>query len=322
MHLLDKDTMAGIGYIMIVHLGAAFLLGIIRYLSDENTFHSVQLVFFYSFGPLVMMLPLVILQKWSLKTPCSKIYILRGIGEFGGWAASFFALTLITLPMQTALSFTVPLFAIPLSIMLLKERAGSHVWISLIMGFIGVLIVTRFAGFAGEAVLGASTLNEGVLYMLFASLLFAGCTNCIRALAMRKEPAGRIMFYMYAYTSLFTLLFIATDSATYWQPIAMSHMPWIIAISLISLSQQYFVTKAFEKAPLTVIMPLQFVVLILVSIMAYLVFDELIDSWTLVGALLIFAGAIFHVFKSTKKMDAAATPQEVIVPVTPAPEKE
>ncbi len=301
---MNRDAAIGIGYILIVHLCAPLLLAGIRFLADDHGYHPFQLVFFYSVVPLAVLIPIALIQKWPLKTTKHKPYIMRGGGEFSGFALQFFSLQTISLPMQTALAFTVPLFAIPIALVLFKEKIGKHIPISLAVGFIGVLMITRPGGEA---------MDVGVFYMLMAALMFAFCVNMIRLVASADEPPQRIMFYMYFYTSIITAPF----ALYHWTPIMSDHVIYIAMIATASIAQQFFVAKALQKAPITIIMPMQFMMLVFVSIMAYFVFSEVIDVWTASGAAIILAGSMYHIFKSTRHVEiiAEATSGEILVAI-------
>lgn len=287
---LNRDTMAGIGYILIVHATMPLLLAGIRFLDADFGYHPFQLVFIYFSLPLLIVLPMAIIKKWPLRTTKHVPYGLRSLGEFGGFALQFFALQTITLPVQTALSFTVPILAIPIAIILFREKIRYYIPISLAIGFVGVLIVTRPF---------TETMDIGVFYMLAAALAFAFCVNMIRLTASSGEPPQRIMFYVYFYTTLITAPF----ALMHWTPIETPHLIYIAMIGVASILAQFFVGKAFQKAPVAIIMPTQFLTLIFVAVMAYFVFGEVLDFWTTVGAAVILSGALFHIYKSSREHD-------------------
>lgn len=294
---LNRTVLAGIGYILIVHAVTPLMLAGIRFLDADYGYHPFQLVFFYFAVPLLVVLPVALIKKWPLKTTKHVPYSLRSMGEFGGFALQFFALQTITLPLQSALSFTVPILAIPIALILFKEKIRYYIPVSLGIGFVGVLIVTRPF---------TEPLDIGVFYMLAAALVFAFCVNMIRLTASSGEPPQRIMFYVYAYTTIVTGIAMVVGSEmgiAHWTPIAPEHVRFIAMIATASLAQQFFVAKALQKAPITIIMPMQFTMLIFVAIMAYFVFDEVTDFYEVVGAAVILSGAIFHVYKSTREQE-------------------
>ncbi len=70
-------------------------------------------------------------------------HLQRGVSQFGSMTCMFFAFSLMSLGSAVAISFAAPLFTTLLSATVLKERVGIHRWSALVVGFIGVVIVTE-----------------------------------------------------------------------------------------------------------------------------------------------------------------------------------
>ena len=68
---------------------------------------------------------------------------------------------------------------------------------------------------------------------------------------------------------------------------------WLGVIGVLTYAVQVLVGKAISKVPYMVIIPLNFVQLIFSTISSYLFYEKLIDGWTLAGALLILASALY-----------------------------
>jgi len=65
------------------------------------------------------------------------------------------------------------------------------------------------------------------------------------------------------------------------------------------------ISKAYSKADLSVVQPFDFTRLIFTSIIAYFAFDEIIDIYSLIGALIIVSGTIFIAPKRRKNYNQA-----------------
>lgn len=247
--------------------------------------HAFQIMLCYSAVATACMLPWAFKQGISgLKTTRIKLYGLRGILEYGAFTLSFFSLGFLgeyfTLPMHTALNFITPIFATIATILILKERSGAHTWIALIAGIIGVLIITRP---------GMIPLSPGVLYVLGAALGFSLCGVVIKLLCS-TESSKHIAFYMLAMTTIFALPL----GVSHWVNPGLDGWFWLSIIGIIAYLQQVYVAKAIAKVPFMVLIPINFVSLVFSTILSYLVYEKLIDSWTLVGAVLILASTIYN----------------------------
>ena len=90
-----------------------------------------------------------------LRTRRYREHLQRGLSQFGSMTCMFVAFRALSLGSAIAISFSAPLFTTLLSILILKERVGVHRWSALIVGFVGVLIITHP---------GAGMLTYGALF--------------------------------------------------------------------------------------------------------------------------------------------------------------
>src|SRR6202040_3120309 len=97
-----------------------------------------------------------------LRTNRYREHLQRGLSQFGSMLCWFLAVSALSLGSATAIGFAPPLFTTLLSIVILKEKVGIHRWSALIVGFVGVLIVTHP---------GAGALTYGALFALGCSAL-------------------------------------------------------------------------------------------------------------------------------------------------------
>ncbi|MGQ9838241.1 MAG: EamA family transporter [Cyanobacteriota bacterium] len=79
----------------------------------------------------------------SLHTERLGLFALRGILNTIAMLLFFWALSRLPLAEVTALSFTIPLFALLFAIWLLRERVYLQRWVALGLGFVGMIILLR-----------------------------------------------------------------------------------------------------------------------------------------------------------------------------------
>jgi drug/metabolite transporter (DMT)-like permease len=73
---------------------------------------------------------------------------------------------------------------------------------------------------------------------------------------------------------------------------------WLAVIGGLTYAVQVLVGKAISKVPYMVIIPLNFVQLVFSTILGYLVYNQLIDTWTLAGAVIILGGTIYNTYRT------------------------
>lgn len=205
--------------------------------------------------------------------------------------------TQIPLTTASAVSFTAPIFVVMLSIPLLGERVGKHRWLAVFMGFAGVLIVVRPT---------PAGVEPAMLYVLFAAMLFALYQILTRRLAT-VDSAGTTAIYTIVVSLLVSAVLVPWH---YVSPSANDVAVWIAfaATGLLGGLRHLFVIKAYEHAPASVISPFFYAELVGVTILGLLVFADLPDRWTVVGAVIIVASGLYiaHRERVQSRIDATA----------------
>jgi drug/metabolite transporter (DMT)-like permease len=78
-----------------------------------------------------------------------------------------------------------------------------------------------------------------------------------------------------------------------WQEPHLNELIWLALLGIVTNEAQFCMNKAYKGTQMNVLMPFDFSRLIFTSILAYLFFAEIIDIWTLVGAMIIFSSALY-----------------------------
>jgi drug/metabolite transporter (DMT)-like permease len=293
MHQKRETTIAIVLFLMVLLINS-IIFSIVPHISIPEYgygYHGFQILMVYSIIALLCFVPWAIKQgKTGLRTTRLKGHSLRAVFEYTAYSLTLISLSYLgdvfTLPMHTALNFISPLLATLITILVLKEKSHAHTWIALIVGIIGVLVITRP---------GVIPANPGVIYVLGAALGFSSCGVIIKSLSSTESPK-HIAFYMLLLTSIFSI----PMGLYHWQTPSLDGWAWLIAIGLLTYAVQILVGMAISKVPYMVIIPLNFAQLIFSTILSYLVYAKLIDMWTFVGALVILAGTIYNTWKSTR----------------------
>lgn len=217
------------------------------------------------------------------------VQIIRNLFHFAGQNLWFFAITVIPLAQVFALEFTSPIWILLLSPLFLGERLTRPRVFAAILGFIGVLIVTRP---------GATPISMGVVTAALAALCFA-FTGILTKRLTRTESLTCILAYLTVTQAVFGLICAGYDGDIA-LPTAES-APLLGLVGLAGLIAHFCLTKALSIAPATVVMPIDFVRLPMIAVVGMLVFGEVLDPWVFVGAVLIFAGNYYNIWSETRK---------------------
>jgi drug/metabolite transporter (DMT)-like permease len=240
-------------------------------------------------GVIVVAVAAVVFGTWRrINRQQFSLHFARNLMHFIGQNLWFYAVTVIPLAQVFALEFTSPIWVILLSPLVLGERITLNRAIAALMGFIGVLIVTR-PDMAG--------INTGVM-MAASSAIFFAFTIIFTKRLTRTQSITCILFYLTVLQLIFGLL-----TAGYDGDIALPDaetLPWLILIGVAGLLAHFCITNALAIAPATVVVPIDFVRLPVIAIIGMLVYGEALDLWVLLGAGIIFAGNYLNIWSETR----------------------
>lgn len=286
----DHDLKIGMVWFVLTGLQSVLVNTTMRLMIDNFGYHAFQLVFFYSAMAAGMYLP-SLLRNPALYIPKEHktLYAFRGVMEVVGFSLIFYSLSVLPFAVVTVLSFVTPAFGALAAIVFLKEKMTTPKWVGMIAGFVGVLIVAQP---------GSEDIGWEVILPVAAAAAFALCIVCIRILT-RTEPPSRIAFVTLGLMACFSLPL----AVPHWQMPELSHVPWLITLALQVAAVQYSVGKALQKIDLTTSQPFMFLGLIWSSIIGYFLFGEVVDQYTVLGAVIIVAGIVYSVRRKATRLD-------------------
>ena len=222
--------------------------------------------------------------KWVGKTHNFSKQLMRGLTQAG--SAVIFLVGLRTIPIAdaTSIAFVAPLFVIVFSYFILKEPIGFRRWLAVIIGFSGTLIIIRP---------GFEIINLGHLFIIIAALLFALRQILSRLLASTDDPITTAFFT--AYTSVFIFVLF---QPWVWTPIAdKNHIFLFLVYAAFAGTAEFLVIKSLQIAHAVVVSPLQYTLLIWVTIFGFIIWGILPDFWTFLGAGVIIATGLYSLHR-------------------------
>lgn len=204
----------------------------------------------------------------------------------------FYALGYMKLADAVALHFTLPLFGVILAVVILREKVGAHRWGATAIGFLGTLVVLR-PGTAEISLAAVAVLVSASLYAL---------ASIQSKILMRTENAGIIVFYMNA----FIVVFIAVPLAIQWVTPAPWQIALLIAVGGANTLAQLAIQHAFAAADASAVLPFDFLRLPISALAGFVLFSEVPDIWTGLGAMIIFASAYYIAWRERRLGKRAA----------------
>ena len=241
---------------------------------------TFEILFFRSvIGVCIILFFLVkkkLLREINLKQ--IRTHLKRNSAHFIGQNLWLYALASITLAEVTSLEFTMPIWIVFFSYLMLNEKLDKYKIISVCIGFIGVLITVRP---------DIETLNLGLIAAAISAIVFA-LTNIYTRKLTRTESTLTILFFLTSMQLVFGLITSLLDGQL--DIPTNENIFWIVTIGFAGLGAHYCITTALSLAPPTVVAPIDLLRLPIVVLIGVFFYSEQGDIFIYFGAsLIIFA---------------------------------
>ena len=294
---VNTNEMEGIAWMITSAFCFAMTTSIVRHLAVD--LHPLVMLFFRNIFAVPVLFLVVFRPGQKLfTTPHLPMHFLRAVIAMSAMGLWFYAITIMPLPAATALSFTTPLFTTIAAILILKERAGWHRWIALFIGFLGVLIILHPT---------PASFSYTSLFVLLAAVGWA--ISNVQAKALSRVEKPKLMVF---YLTLFMTPLSFVPAFLAWQSPTLEQVCWLIAMSLVSNFSHFSLSKAVSKTEIMVILPFDFMRLVFISAIAYVVFSQVVDLYTIVGAGIIVGSAVYIAQREAKLKKLKISPEEMI----------
>ena len=256
----------------------------VRHLSAE--LHPLQIAFFRNFFGLIVFVPLVMRSGVGfLRTQRFRLHGLRAILNVISMFMFFYALSMTPLARVTALSFTAPIFAAVLSVVVLGERFRLRRWSAIAAGFAGTMVILRP---------GMIEIDAGSVLVVVSAALW-GLTLIIIKVLGRTESSMTITGYMNLLLSAISLV----PAIYVWQTPQPLAWGFLLAVGVLGTLGQIALTESLRQADTTVVLPFDFLKLVWAAVLGYLFFAELPDALTWVGAAIVFASGFYIAYRES-----------------------
>lgn len=198
-------------------------------------------------------------------------------------ASLFVSLTHLPIAEATAIGFTGPLFLTVLSVFVLQERVGWHRWMAVVIGLAGVVVIVRPGGAvwhwsAGMALLGA------VCFALFQLVT--------RRLADQDRHQTTLL-----YTSIGGTAWASLLVPFFWTTPSITHIGVFLVIGAMGAGAHFAMLQAFARAEASLLAPFNYTKIIWVTILGYLVFDDLPGIETVIGCSIIASAGLYVLYR-------------------------
>ena len=264
---------------------------IINYLSVNQ----IEFYHFIFYGtPAYLSVPIFLLIKGDLKKNllCNnyRIPIIRGIIFAPMPIITFIALKNITLPEFTTLNMSAPLFGAIYAYLFLNEKLNKYIYLSLAMGFSGVLFVIQP---------GFETFNIYFLVALFGVILITSTTTLVNKYHTATSALG---FFMYGgliiHIFSFVLFMLDPLKVNFNVFLLITTASILINIAILLTTFAFQISQKFYSS----VFCLVYLQIVWSSLIGIIIFNEYLNYIAYLGAFMIIISGIISIPAQKKQL--------------------
>lgn len=280
-------------------IACVILSGVLYSTSDAISKHlaltlpPVEIAWLRWVGFLLIVAPVLIRTRFGvLRSRAVPTHVLRGLCMLGSSVLFIMGLRYLPLADATTINFISPLLVTALSILLLREDVGVRRWAAVVAGLVGVVIVIR----PGSGTFGATAL----LPIASASCWALGIVMT-RRLAGVDGPWTAMCYMAIVGVAVLSLLVVPVYVPPGWAEIGLA-----AGMAAAAAAGQFLTIAGFSRAPASLLAPFSYAQLLWSTTYGFLLFGNLPDHWTGIGAAVIIGSGLYTAHRERVRAKEAA----------------
>ena len=242
-------------------------------------FSVFQIVFMRSISSSIVIIPILFYVK-DQKNIFGQFQanLIRVVLSFMAISIQFFTISNIQLAQVSTIGYLRPSIMSIFAYFILSEKQSKGRWLVLIIGFLSILLV-----FSPE--------NTSVQFIALLALLGSCCgslSTIFQKFLSKEFSEIQLMVWYSVGISILSFPFCVYT----WKEVSFNELIFMVLTGLLATSAQYFYIKAFRLSQASFLAPIQYFHIIPVLIIGYLIFSEIPNYQTLLGALIIILSLI------------------------------
>ena len=243
-----------------------------------------QVLFFRGFCGIIPILFLIPKDRYFdfYKTARPLLHFKRCLAGLIALVSIFVALRNLPLATVVSITFAAPIFTTIFSIFLLNEKVGLYRWLAVLVGFIGIIIISEP---------GFTSLNIYYIYPIIFCLGLSYVAIAIRKLSS-TEPVWLISFF-------FSFSIMLLSFLSFYQNWILPSLLDLFLLSLIGILgglANLWLSQSYKLSEVSLVTPLKYLALVFAIIFGYFIWDEIPTFKTLLGAGLVILSS-FIIFR-------------------------
>ena len=269
---------------------ASFTLMAVSGRAAQAELNTFELMFWRSLIGFGMVLVILAASQGGMRQVATRVpglHLVRNLFHFTGQNLWFYGIAAIPMAQLVALEFTLPIWVVLLSPLLLGEALTRRKLLVALAGFGGVLLIAQP---------GVQPLQAGHLAGLLAALGLAINVMLTKRI-MRYDAVLCVLFWMTLLQTIFGLTLSVAGGFT-WP--GMATVPWLLVVGVTGLTAHFALTSALSHAPASIVAPMEFARLPIIALVGFWLYAEALDPLVFIGAAIILSANSFN-FGGRKK---------------------
>lgn len=302
----DGSALRGIAFLTVGISMFSIMDVLIKTLSA--TYPAHEIVFFRG---LVALLPILLIVQYEgglrlLRTRRPVAHVVRGLFGFVTYMAFYLALTALPLAETVTLFYASPLFVTALAFPVLGELVGLRRWIAVLVGFAGVVVVTRP---------GMTAIEPAMLLAVGSAATYAIMIMMTRRLSVTEAGSTLAFYSMSTFIVASVVVGLAVGDGRFdtvdhpsaafllraWSVPGFTDSLMLAACGLIAGAGFYCLSQAYRSASVSVVAPFEYTSLPWAILWGYVFFGDLPGATTLLGLALIVGSGFYIIHRETVK---------------------
>lgn len=218
----------------------------------------------------------------------------RTVASVATALSAFYAFSVLPLAQVYAILFASPLLITILAIPILGERVGWRRWIAVLVGLAGVLVVLRP---------GTTPLEPGHLAAILAAIGGAAASVIMRRIGQEERAVVMLLYPMMA-----NFVLMGAALAFFYEPMPMADLGLSAVVAALALMAVFCLINAYRLAPAAIVAPMQYSQIIWATLFGTILFQESVDSQTVLGAGIIILSGVYIVLREARGETSNTTP--------------
>ena len=285
-------------------------LSLLVKLTGQQGVHLFEIIFWRQAVTLLVMIAFAAatIGLLALKPVRFGSHLIRSAYGIVGMALVYGAVILLPLAEATTINFTAPIWAVLLSMILLKEKIGRYRWTAVAIGFLGILVVTQP---------GSSPVDPlGLAVGLGGAFMVALTSIQIQDLNKTENPTSIVFWFCLLTAPLLAIALPFIGKAH-------SSETWLLlgGVGVSGAVAQLLLTNSLRYGSAATVIVMDYTALLWATLYGWQFFGDLPVANTWIGApIIILAGTIIVVReghlarKARRERTHLAAPEEPLAP--------